>query len=155
MSRFGFFSVPYFLALRQSTNMYSVNLYIRCKYGTIQTRKDSRFWHFLRSEKYSAQKMNFSIKDFFSKCVQIRSFYSRLLKKSLMEKFIFVQWSNNKDLFPETQWANQLCYYVDERKTEYCKLKNAKDIQYKRTVSVDKEDKMSVIKTELWQNLER
>ena len=36
--------------------------------------------------------MMFSIKDFFSKCDQIRSFlriWSHLLKKSLMENFIF------------------------------------------------------------------
>ena len=40
----------------------------------------------------TAQKINFSIKDFFSKCDQIRSFlriWSHLLKKSLMEKFTF------------------------------------------------------------------
>ena len=39
-----------------------------------------------------AQKMKFSIKDFFNKCDQIRSFlriWSHLLKKSLMENFIF------------------------------------------------------------------
>ena len=36
--------------------------------------------------------MKFSIKDFFSKCDQIRSFlriWSLMLKKSLMENFIF------------------------------------------------------------------
>ena len=41
---------------------------------------------------HTAQKMKFSIKDFFSKCDQIRSFlriWSQLLKKSLMENFIF------------------------------------------------------------------
>ena len=40
----------------------------------------------------TAQKMKFSIKDFFSKCDQIRSFlriWSNLLKKSFMENFIF------------------------------------------------------------------
>ena len=40
----------------------------------------------------TAQKMKFSIKDFFSKCEEIRSFlgiWSHLLKKSLMENFIF------------------------------------------------------------------
>ena len=40
----------------------------------------------------TAQKMNFSIKDFFSRCNQICSFlqiWSYLLKKSLMEKWIF------------------------------------------------------------------
>ena len=37
-----------------------------------------------------AQKMKFSIKDFFGKCDQIRSFlWSRLLNKSLMKNFIF------------------------------------------------------------------
>ena len=39
-----------------------------------------------------ARKMKFSIKDFFSKCDQIRSFlriWSYLLKKYLMENFIF------------------------------------------------------------------
>ena len=42
----------------------------------------------------TAQKMKFSIKDFFSKCDQIRSFlqiWSYLLKKSLMENFIFLK----------------------------------------------------------------
>ena len=46
-----------------------------------------------RDQKYTtAQKMKFSIKDFFSKCDQIRSFlriWSHLLKKSLIENFIF------------------------------------------------------------------
>ena len=44
------------------------------------------------SQSDTAQKMKFSIKDFFSKCDQIRSFlgiWSHLLKKSLMENFIF------------------------------------------------------------------
>ena len=41
-------------------------------------------------------KMKFSIKDLFSKCDQIRSFlwiWSHLLKKSLMENFIFVRFT--------------------------------------------------------------
>ena len=39
----------------------------------------------------TAQKMKFSIKDFFSKCDQIRSqrIWTYLLKKYLMENFIF------------------------------------------------------------------
>ena len=40
----------------------------------------------------AAQKMMFSIKDFFSKCDQIRRklrIWSHILKKSLMENFIF------------------------------------------------------------------
>ena len=42
----------------------------------------------------TAQKMKFPIKDFFSKCDQIHSFlqiWSYLLKKSLMENFIFLK----------------------------------------------------------------
>ena len=42
----------------------------------------------------TAQKMKFSIKDFFNKSDQIRSFlriWSPVLKKSLMENFIFLQ----------------------------------------------------------------
>ena len=41
---------------------------------------------------YTEQKMKFSIKDFFSKCDQIRRklpIWSHLLKKSLIENFIF------------------------------------------------------------------
>ena len=41
---------------------------------------------------HTPEKMKFSNKDFFSKCDQIRSFlriWSHLLKKSLMENFIF------------------------------------------------------------------
>ena len=47
----------------------------------------------LYSVLYTAQKMKFSIEEFFSKCDQIRSFlriWSHLLKKSLMENFIFL-----------------------------------------------------------------
>ena len=45
-----------------------------------------------RSSCHTAQKMKFSIKDFFSKCDHIRSIlwiWSQLLKKSLMKNFIF------------------------------------------------------------------
>ena len=49
-----------------------------------------------------AQKMKFSINEFFSKCDQILSFlqiWSRLLKKFLMENFFFfVQWQLEKNL---------------------------------------------------------
>ena len=47
---------------------------------------------FEKLEICTARKMNFSIKDYFSKCDQIRSFlriWSHLQKKSLMENFIF------------------------------------------------------------------
>ena len=46
----------------------------------------------LQQKSYTAQKMKFFVKDFFSKCDQICSFlqiWSHLLIKSLMEKFVF------------------------------------------------------------------
>ena len=46
----------------------------------------------------TAQNMKFSIKDFFSKCDQIRSYlqiWSHLLKISLIENFIFCKVKNN------------------------------------------------------------
>ena len=52
------------------------------------------------SNRNTAQKMKFSIMDFFSKCDQIRRklrIWSHLLKKSLMENFIFVHWNLQPD----------------------------------------------------------
>ena len=46
---------------------------------------------------YTTQKMKFSIKDFFNKYDQIRR-WSHLMKKSLMENFIFVQCERRKRL---------------------------------------------------------
>ena len=49
-------------------------------------------WASRVKESYTAQKMKFSIKDFFSKCDQIRRklrIWSHLLKKSLTKNFIF------------------------------------------------------------------
>ena len=46
----------------------------------------------MKQKKTLHKKMKFSITDFFSKCGQIRrklQIWSHLLKKSLMEKFIF------------------------------------------------------------------
>ena len=46
----------------------------------------------LEKKEHTSQKMKFSMKDFFSKCDEIRSFmwmWSHLLKKSLRENFIF------------------------------------------------------------------
>ena len=49
---------------------------------------------------FTAQKMKFFIKDFFSKCDQIRSvlFFSHLLKKFLMKDFIFL-YSDYRTIF--------------------------------------------------------
>ena len=44
----------------------------------------------MSGESNIAQKMKFSNKDFFSKCDQKLRIWSHLLKKSLMENFIFL-----------------------------------------------------------------
>ena len=69
--------------------------------------------------KFTAQKMKFSINDFFSYCDQIRSFqriWPHLLKKSLMENFIFCevvflhQWSKAGKCYMQIYFANLLIY---------------------------------------------
>ena len=55
----------------------------------------------LRTESITTQKMELSMKDFLSKCDQISSFlwiWSHLLKKSLMENFIFCAVFNNQTI---------------------------------------------------------
>ena len=67
------------LSLKNSERLFSQKLSDRCLR-----------WFQIASD--TAQKMKFSIKDFFSKCDQIRSFLrtcSHLLKKSLTENIIF------------------------------------------------------------------
>ena len=57
-------------------------------YSRYETFRKNLCWYFTNT----AQKIKFSNKDFFNKCDQIRSFpqiWSNLLKKSLMENFIF------------------------------------------------------------------
>ena len=75
----------------------------------------------------TAQKMKFSIKDFFSKCDQIRSFlriWSHSLKKSLMGNFIFcaVSWGNTSFHFDNHLAPFHLWYREIVPKYEkYCK----------------------------------
>ena len=64
--------------------------------------------------------MKFSIKDFCSKCDQIRSFlriWSHLLKKSLMENFIFcaVLLDHEKD----THCRNYFLFYIRTQETQH------------------------------------
>ena len=72
---------------------------------------------------YTAQKMKFSIKDFFSKYDQIRSFlwiWSHLLKKSLVKNFIFYaviacsmffSWNFGELLGRAKIYTNQIGFY--------------------------------------------
>ena len=71
---------------------------------------------------HTAQKMKFSIKDFFSKCDQIRSLlriWSYLLKKSLLENFIFCVIAcprANFDSFQKEQPTNPELIIKENRK---------------------------------------
>ena len=110
------FSGPYFRSFGLNTEILSVNLYIHSKCGKKRTRKipntDTIYTTLIRAffqyldylavtfsrdffvEIRNGTKMEFSVKDFFSKCDQIRSFlriWSHLLKKSLMKNFIFCE----------------------------------------------------------------
>ena len=73
------------------------------KFYRKRTIRDENMISTLSYYYYATQKMKISIMDFFSKCDQIRSFlriWSHLLKKSLMENFIFCSMltsSLNKD----------------------------------------------------------
>ena len=58
----------------------------------------------------TAQKSKFSIRDFFSKCDQIRSFlriWPHLMKKSLMENFIFCA-MDDKNLVPSPKFLQYI-----------------------------------------------
>ena len=62
------------------------------------------------SARHTAQKMKFSIKDFFSKCGQIRSFLqicSHLLKKFLMENIIFCAVTIDSQFMFQTKQINK------------------------------------------------
>ena len=66
------------------------DLYFPCKCTIL--RKNTVWENRFSGMFETAQKLKFSIKDFFSKCYQSRSFlwiWSHLLKKSFMENFIF------------------------------------------------------------------
>ena len=70
---------------------------------------------------FTAQKLKFSIKDFFSNCEQIRKFlqiWSHLLKKSLMENFIFcaVIYQNNCYFVIDSQKSRSDCYSDHKKK---------------------------------------
>ena len=67
---------------------------------------------------YTAQKMKFSVKDFFSKCRQILRklwIWSHLLKKSLMESFIFCAVLACNNISIDTELVNK---YVDKQVSE-------------------------------------
>ena len=85
----------YFRKLTKTPSMYKSNCsWMYYKINAVNSFENFTWKHlcWTRFLLFTARKMKFSIKDFFSKCDQIRSFLrirSHLLKKSLMENFIF------------------------------------------------------------------
>ena len=74
-----------------------------------------KFGSFCRDWKGTAQKMESSIKDFFSKCDQIRRklrIWSYLLKKSLMESFIFCLVRKQEYHQPNLWHFNSVMWFV-------------------------------------------
>ena len=73
--------------------IHKIHWYDQCNQYSINLLPQSCWYGYILWCNVIAQKMKFSIKDFFNKCDQIRSFLrilSHLLKKSLMENFIFL-----------------------------------------------------------------
>ena len=87
MSKYAVFSGPYFPVFGLNTEINA-----RCDMRHAVFREFIwQVWQVLHLF-FNAQKMNFSIKDFFSKCDQIRrklQIWSHLLKKSFIENFFF------------------------------------------------------------------
>ena len=57
VSKYGVFSGPYFPAFGLNTEIYLVNLSIQSEYGKTQTRRNSVFGYFSRSE-YKSKKIH-------------------------------------------------------------------------------------------------
>ena len=76
--------------------------------------------------------MKFLIKDIFSKCDQIRSFlriWSRLLKKSLIENFIFCAVNIHDAVFNfKKSQAKKACNFIEKRLRYMCFPKNFADV---------------------------
>ena len=83
----------------------------------------SKNWVKAISIHFTTQKMKFSIQNFFSKCDQIRRklrIWAHLLKKSLMENFIFCAVFNQEKLSCPT------CYLLLTHKKNYAYLTDSK-----------------------------
>ena len=101
------------------------------------------FGQFTTSYTNTAQKMKFSNKDFFSKCYQICSFlliWSHLLKKSLMESFIFcaverfykIFFSDNMQY--HKRWEFQT-YLIQPNSLSYIRVCNSLTLSWRRPLS--------------------
>ena len=90
-----------------------------------RSTSDENIYHKGESNLYTTQKMKFSIQDFFIKSDQIRGklrTWSHLLKKSLMENFIFCAvlepqgWFHELSLFHKIRIEKGLVLFIDSYK---------------------------------------
>ena len=96
---------------------------------------------------HHAQKMKFSIKDFFSKCDLIRRklrIWSRLLKKSLMENFFFF-------------WAVHLVNAEDKSCHDHITVSNKLNHKLAKYIEISTfwQRKMRSSTAELWQKIKK
>ena len=95
MSTYGVFSVPYFPVFGLNTEIYGVNLRIQSEYRKMQTRKNSVFGHFSRSETTMNKAKNF-IKNFIKKTLVKKSIF---LRKSAFAERAVMFLKNRKKYF--------------------------------------------------------
>ena len=104
----------FWLLPHQTTNLASLN-YMQKLLKTFK-RCPGLFLSILHTlnSRSNAQKMKFSIKDFFNKCDQMRSFlriWSHLLKKSSMKNFFF--WAERRPMPRGYQWSRKLFWTLN------------------------------------------
>ena len=83
----------------------------------------------IRGDSFTAQKLKFPIKDSFSKCDQIRrklGIWSHLLKKSLMENFIFCAVFET-DYWDTLQLMSRLVHWMKSSNED--EIKSSKNIE--------------------------
>ena len=111
-----------FPAFGLDTEWYAVSLRLQSECGKIWNRKtpnmDTFYAVLVTLDSYhTGQKMKFLIKDFFSKCDQLRRklrAWWHLLKKSLMTEFIFcaMYWSESKGL---QETLGHCCHFKNKK----------------------------------------
>ena len=109
----------------------------------------------------TAQKMKLTMMDFFSKCDRIRRFlriWSHLLRKSLMENFIFCAVKREGEALPkwffifnqlENEWQNE--YYLDNLNlTSFCSRTSLQLLMFPIYISIKKESMIILKITNFW-----
>ena len=95
-SKYGVFSGPCSPAFRLNTEIYGVGLGIQSKCGKTQTRKNSLFGHFSRSEKeYSSVLLAPSFSKINCKSLMVIKVIERIMKFAIIKPFKIISWPKN------------------------------------------------------------